>query len=325
MDSDELQRLRSMRVSALKDILKERHVSTEGVLEKNDLIDLIARSSGRAGSSQGEHFSSRGEQARSSRRERSSSSHGSASERARRDEQGTRHFLRLAEAAEVLGVSIDSSDEVTRAAQKRLLVEWHPDRHSDNAEQASSKFTAVKTAYELLMSVPHAKRVAALKTAKKVRIGPGSCSCHLLQPYARTISRTQRHAARAQRSARRAAEELAERQWAEEQQQAEERAAAKREAAAAEAANQPRDASAHTPRKVAASRDRSVRAPQFQDILAAAARESSSRSVNEAPQPMTMARYAPGTVPMATPVAYAPQPIAMGRPVHHVRGGNYVV
>jgi hypothetical protein len=44
-----------------------------------------------------------------------------------------------------------------------------------------------------------------------------------------------------------------------------------------------------------------------------------------APQPMTMARY-PGTVPMATPVAYAPQPIAMGHPVHQGgRGGNYVV
>lgn len=44
-----------------------------------------------------------------------------------------------------------------------------------------------------------------------------------------------------------------------------------------------------------------------------------------APQPMAMARYASSTVPMATPVAYAPQPIAMGRPVHQGRGGSYVV
>jgi hypothetical protein len=46
---------------------------------------------------------------------------------------------------------------------------------------------------------------------------------------------------------------------------------------------------------------------------------------SRAPQPMVMARYPSNQIPMARPVASAPQPIAMGRPVHHVRGGNYVV
>jgi len=52
---------------------------------------------------------------------------------------------------EILGVSRDASDEDIRTAYKKLIKEWHPDRHTGNDKKvAEQKFKEIQEAYEVL-------------------------------------------------------------------------------------------------------------------------------------------------------------------------------
>ncbi|OAX42473.1 DnaJ-domain-containing protein [Rhizopogon vinicolor AM-OR11-026] len=51
----------------------------------------------------------------------------------------------------VLGLTVDASDEEIRAAYKKLALQWHPDRHMTNKEHAAQMFVEVNTAYHSLM------------------------------------------------------------------------------------------------------------------------------------------------------------------------------
>jgi len=51
---------------------------------------------------------------------------------------------------DILGVSKDASaDEIKKAYRKKAL-EWHPDRHKDNKEEAEKRFKEVNEAYQIL-------------------------------------------------------------------------------------------------------------------------------------------------------------------------------
>ncbi|HOH54408.1 MAG: molecular chaperone DnaJ [Thermotogaceae bacterium] len=52
---------------------------------------------------------------------------------------------------EILGVSKGASDEEIRAAYKKLVKEWHPDRHAgEDKKLAEQKFKEIQEAYEVL-------------------------------------------------------------------------------------------------------------------------------------------------------------------------------
>ena len=51
---------------------------------------------------------------------------------------------------EVLGVSRDASDADLKKAYRRLAMKHHPDRNTDDAEAAETKFKEVKEAHEVL-------------------------------------------------------------------------------------------------------------------------------------------------------------------------------
>jgi len=50
------------------------------------------------------------------------------------------------EAAEILGVSLDASEEEIKRAYRRLALKYHPDRGGDR-----NKFEEITTAYNILM------------------------------------------------------------------------------------------------------------------------------------------------------------------------------
>ena len=278
--------LDGLKPSELKGILRSRGIPYEGVLERQELVDLVLASggepagagSGHTSSSGGSHASASRERPPSSRPQRPrnntpGSQQPSGSERARKDQQGEAFFLRLAAAAEALGVSVDSSDDAVRAAQKKLMREWHPDKHPDNIDEATRRFTEVQASHDLLVSVAHKTRSHALRTAKR--------------KVARTAQRSaRREAAREQQAAdeRAAAEREAEADAERSAASAERAAAAAAAAAAAEGDRQRAVANAataaaapqHARHSGGARSSSGVRETQFQDILAAAARERES-------------------------------------------------
>lgn len=50
----------------------------------------------------------------------------------------------------VLGVSKTSSIAEIKRAYKKLALQWHPDKNTDNMEEAEAKFREVAEAYEVL-------------------------------------------------------------------------------------------------------------------------------------------------------------------------------
>lgn len=51
---------------------------------------------------------------------------------------------------EVLGVPKGSSPEELKKAYRKLALEWHPDRHKDNKEEAEKRFKEINEAYQVL-------------------------------------------------------------------------------------------------------------------------------------------------------------------------------
>ncbi|MEJ5258207.1 MAG: molecular chaperone DnaJ [Fervidobacterium sp.] len=52
---------------------------------------------------------------------------------------------------EILGIPKNASDDEIKAAYKKLVKEWHPDRHAgDKKKQAEQKFKEIQEAYEVL-------------------------------------------------------------------------------------------------------------------------------------------------------------------------------
>ncbi|QTA37880.1 molecular chaperone DnaJ [Thermosipho ferrireducens] len=51
---------------------------------------------------------------------------------------------------EILGVSRSATDEEIRRAYKKLIKQWHPDRHHENKKVAEQKFKEIQEAYEVL-------------------------------------------------------------------------------------------------------------------------------------------------------------------------------
>ena len=51
---------------------------------------------------------------------------------------------------EVLGVSRDVSEADLKKAYRRLAMKYHPDRNTDNSDEAEAKFKEAKEAYEVL-------------------------------------------------------------------------------------------------------------------------------------------------------------------------------
>jgi len=47
---------------------------------------------------------------------------------------------------EILGVTKTASAEEIKKAYRKLALEWHPDRHKDNKEEAEKKFKPINEA-----------------------------------------------------------------------------------------------------------------------------------------------------------------------------------
>ena len=102
-------------IRELKSSLAARGVDCSQAIEKSDLIKLVADT---------EHLA-RGGAGSSSKKPSSSSS---ADEQTRsRNKDKYDEFMRLAAAAETLGVALDAPDEVVQAAHEALMKTHHPD------------------------------------------------------------------------------------------------------------------------------------------------------------------------------------------------------
>ncbi len=51
---------------------------------------------------------------------------------------------------QILGVKKDASDKEIKAAYRKLALEWHPDKHPNNKEEAEEKFKEINEAYQVL-------------------------------------------------------------------------------------------------------------------------------------------------------------------------------
>eukprot|EP01080_Neovahlkampfia_damariscottae_P012082 gene12082-5575_t len=51
---------------------------------------------------------------------------------------------------DVLGVSKSSTPDEIKSAYRKLCMKWHPDRHSENKEEATEKFKEIGEAYQVL-------------------------------------------------------------------------------------------------------------------------------------------------------------------------------
>ena len=50
----------------------------------------------------------------------------------------------------ILGVARDATDKEIKKAYRKLALQWHPDKHTENKEEAEEKFREIAEAYEVL-------------------------------------------------------------------------------------------------------------------------------------------------------------------------------
>ncbi|KAG2430428.1 hypothetical protein HXX76_009953 [Chlamydomonas incerta] len=62
------------------------------------------------------------------------------------------YHLRHAKHYELLEVPLGASKLDVKKAYRRLAMQWHPDKHPDNQEEAKAKFQEIQKAYEALMT-----------------------------------------------------------------------------------------------------------------------------------------------------------------------------
>lgn len=140
-----------MSIRELKEILASRGVDFSQVIEKSELEKLVAET---------QHLSQ-------PNRSAGGGSSDAQPEKRGRSERGADKFRRLKSAADILGVAVDAPEEVVQAAHKALMVTHHPDRNPSDRGEHEQIFKDVRAAYELLSSVPHAKRTDYLRAASR--------------------------------------------------------------------------------------------------------------------------------------------------------------
>jgi DnaJ family protein A protein 5 len=54
---------------------------------------------------------------------------------------------------EVLGLPLTATNDEIKKAHRKCALQWHPDKHADNKEEANKRFLEIQDAYETLMDV----------------------------------------------------------------------------------------------------------------------------------------------------------------------------
>mmetsp|Transcript_34767 Transcript_34767/g.103136 ORF Transcript_34767/g.103136 Transcript_34767/m.103136 type:complete len:107 (-) Transcript_34767:7-327(-) len=62
------------------------------------------------------------------------------------------YYMRHTKDYEALGLQPGSSKVDVKKAYRKLAMQWHPDKHPDNVEEAKAKFLVIQKAYDSLMS-----------------------------------------------------------------------------------------------------------------------------------------------------------------------------
>ena len=154
----------ALSVKELKALLRERGVDLTNVFEKADLIRLALECEGNT-SPGSRHNNPRHEPNERSRARSPTWSDTVDPDDARGDAERPSvpkgRFGRLLQAAALLGVAVDASEEEMKAAYHQLARKWHPDKNPDQREHAEDMFKDVKAAHTLLMKAPLDKKQEA--------------------------------------------------------------------------------------------------------------------------------------------------------------------
>ena len=326
-------------VRDLKEVLDARGVDYSTIVEKADLIKLV-EDTAHLGSGKVKPHRGSASKIKSSGASSSSEQYQRNTTSMHRRSQGLDNFLKLAEAAEILGVTLDAPDEVIQAAHKALLKAHHPDKQRLNKEDHERKFKDVRAAYETLSGSTHAQRISTMRAAERhhenLRNRRLRASGEVQPEAPQQLEHTQQqqrqqaamvvqptmHVARAdEQQRRRSSRQRASHDHPQSQQQQQMMMSASPVASYTPGAGgspihvnvqvnvqgAPNDELQREVTRAALDqlREASKQSTQFQDILAAAARESASR---RAPRPSSMSRDEEG-IPPPDPQHVAEQPL----------------